>query len=62
MRIVEIDLMMTGNPNIKVCVDNADYLALIDFIDDHKCVVDELEFYKEKLINNGLLGRKSEES
>jgi hypothetical protein len=61
MRIVEIDLMrVTGRKNIKVCVDNDDALAFVDFVDDYKRVVDELEFYKEKLIKNGLIGRKEE--
>ena len=51
MKTVEIPLMqITGQPDITVCVDNSDYLTLLNYVHNYQHIVTELETLKEQLL------------
>lgn len=50
MKTVEIPLMrITGQPNITVCVDNEDYLTLLNYVHNYQHIVNELDELREQL-------------
>lgn len=51
MKTIEIDLMrITGQPNVTVCVDTADYLTILNYVHNYQRIVLELETLKEQLL------------